>query len=154
GIDEVNSDNLDYIKVVIEVGYWRKANAIHRWFVENVQDGNDDCERYYVPREKLKELKDLCQEVIKKSKLIDGKTVNGYRMDAKRGTVETITIPAKVIANPEIAEELLPTESGFFFGSVEYDEYYIRHLKDTIEIIDRALKLPEDIWSIYYRSSW
>ena len=21
-----------------EVGYWRKANAIHRWFVENVQD--------------------------------------------------------------------------------------------------------------------
>ncbi len=26
-----------------EVAYWRKANAIHKWFVENVQDGQDDC---------------------------------------------------------------------------------------------------------------
>ena len=27
--------------VVEEVGYWRKANQIHRWFVENVQKGED-----------------------------------------------------------------------------------------------------------------
>lgn len=26
-----------------EVAYWRKANQIHRWFVQNVQDGADDC---------------------------------------------------------------------------------------------------------------
>ena len=26
-----------------EVGYWRKANAIHGWFVRNVQNGKDDC---------------------------------------------------------------------------------------------------------------
>lgn len=25
-----------------EVAYWRKANAIHRWFVEHVHDGADD----------------------------------------------------------------------------------------------------------------
>jgi len=25
-----------------EVGYWRKANAIHGWFVDHVQDGEDD----------------------------------------------------------------------------------------------------------------
>ena len=31
-----------------EAGYWRKANAIHRWFVENVQKGEDDCRDYYV----------------------------------------------------------------------------------------------------------
>ena len=22
---------------------WRKANAVHKWFVDHVQDGNDDC---------------------------------------------------------------------------------------------------------------
>ena len=39
-----------------KAGYWRKANHIHQWFVENIQDGNDDCCEYYVPRERLKEL--------------------------------------------------------------------------------------------------
>lgn len=52
------------VKYVTEsAAYWRKANAIHRWFVENVQDGEDDCGEYYVCRESLKELLDLCKEV-------------------------------------------------------------------------------------------
>lgn len=42
--------------VIEEVGYWRKANQVHRWFVENVQKGDDDCEAHYVPRETLIEL--------------------------------------------------------------------------------------------------
>lgn len=45
-----------------EVGYWRKANAIHRWFVENVQDGVDDCGKYEVEKEKLEELLAYCKE--------------------------------------------------------------------------------------------
>ena len=45
--------------------YWRKANAIHKWFVDNVQDGEDNCEEYYVPREKLVELVKVCKEVLK-----------------------------------------------------------------------------------------
>lgn len=28
-----------------EIGYWRKANHIHKWFVDCVQDGEDDCEK-------------------------------------------------------------------------------------------------------------
>jgi hypothetical protein len=27
----------DYVEV--ELGYWRKANHIHKWFVDNVQNG-------------------------------------------------------------------------------------------------------------------
>jgi hypothetical protein len=27
-----------------EVAYWRKFNALHHWFVENIQNGTDDCE--------------------------------------------------------------------------------------------------------------
>lgn len=47
------------------VGYWRKANQIHNWFVENVQDGEDDCKSYSVDIEDLKELLDLCRQVKK-----------------------------------------------------------------------------------------
>ena len=34
---------------------WRKANAIHKWFVDHVQDGEDDCGRYPVSVDKLKD---------------------------------------------------------------------------------------------------
>jgi hypothetical protein len=49
--------------VVEEVGYWRKANQIHNWFVQNVQKGNDDCGSYYVSRDVLQELLELCKKV-------------------------------------------------------------------------------------------
>lgn len=48
-----------------DAGYWRKANQIHKWFVDNVQNGKDDCGSYYVPYKKLLELKELCEEVLK-----------------------------------------------------------------------------------------
>ena len=53
--------------ILQEVGYWRKANAIHNWFVENIQKGEDDCKEYYVPYEKLVELLKICKEVKEKA---------------------------------------------------------------------------------------
>ena len=49
--------------VEAEAMYWRKANAIHKWFVENIQGGEDNCRRYYVEREQLVELRDLCAKL-------------------------------------------------------------------------------------------
>jgi hypothetical protein len=51
-------------EIVEEVGYWRKANAIHNWMVENVQDGNDDCGEYYVDEEDMKELIGIIDRVL------------------------------------------------------------------------------------------
>lgn len=48
-----------------EAAYWRKANQIHQWFVDNVQDGRDECEEHFVSREQLQELVDLCKEALK-----------------------------------------------------------------------------------------
>lgn len=45
--------------------YWRKANAIHRWFVEHVQEGVDDCREYELESGKLRELESLCLTVLK-----------------------------------------------------------------------------------------
>jgi len=50
--------------VVEELMYWRKANAIHGWFVENCQDGIDECQKTYVEIDKLIELKNLCEQVV------------------------------------------------------------------------------------------
>lgn len=47
------------------MAYWRKANAIHSWFVQNVQENKDECQESYVSKEQLKELKGLCEEVLK-----------------------------------------------------------------------------------------
>jgi hypothetical protein len=64
--------------IVEEVLYWRKANAIHNWFVKNCQDGNDDCRSYYVTREKLQELVDLCDEVIETKDVSLLETASGF----------------------------------------------------------------------------
>lgn len=49
------------LTISFTVGYWRKANQIHKWFVDNVQGGVDNCGEYYVPREELEQLKQLCE---------------------------------------------------------------------------------------------
>jgi hypothetical protein len=59
----------------------------------------------------------------------------------------------KVLDNNELAEQLLPTKEGFFFGGKDYDHWYFDDLKETIEIIDNALAMPEQ-WDFNYRSSW
>lgn len=50
--------------VLLTVGYWRKANAIHKWFVDNVQDGVDECQTARVNREQLEKLQESCDEVL------------------------------------------------------------------------------------------
>jgi hypothetical protein len=54
----------DVTDVVERIGYWRKANAVHHWFVVNVQDGKDECQESYVSREQLQELRAACVEVL------------------------------------------------------------------------------------------
>lgn len=51
-------------EIVEEVMYWRKANHIHGWFVENVQQGRDECQESYVETDQLEELRDLCKKVL------------------------------------------------------------------------------------------
>lgn len=116
----INFNKLDSIEE--KIGYWRKANHIHNWFVENVQDGNDDCDTYSVSIEDLKELLDIC---------------------------------TKILEDSSLAEELLPRTQGFFFGSIEYDEYYYDSIRYTISVLKEAIEgfIP-GITTYYYRSSW
>lgn len=121
GCDSFMDTDLPSIQCQVKVGYWRKANAIHQWFVNNCQGGEDDCREAYVDREQLRELRVICQAVL---------------------------------ADRSLADEELPTQSGFFFGSTEYDEWYFKDLELTVEILDRVLANVPDSWDFYYGSSW
>lgn len=52
------------VNVEVTCAYWRKANQIHKWFVDNVQNGEDDCGEYYVSHDKLQELLTTCQQAL------------------------------------------------------------------------------------------
>jgi hypothetical protein len=106
--------------IEVEVGYWRKANAIHGWFVREVQAGEDDCGTYPVSRTQLRELQRACRAV--------------------RG-------------DPELTDLVLPTLSGFFFGSTCPDHSYWNAVRETIDVVDRVLALSND-WTFTYSSSW
>lgn len=49
--------------VTEQVAYWRKANQIHGWFVDNCSDGVDNCRPVEVSDAQLKELLELCKYV-------------------------------------------------------------------------------------------
>lgn len=110
--------------------YWRKANAIHKWFVENVQEGNDDCKEYYVEQSHILDLLSSVNAILDE--------------DSKSKQLELI-------------EELLPPTDGFFFGGTEIDEFYFDDLKHTKESLEKLLAIYEDnkyhMW-FEYHSSW
>ncbi len=59
-----NIDPTKISSIAERVGYWRKANAIHNWFVTHVQDGVDECQEVEVSKEQLTTLRDECEQIL------------------------------------------------------------------------------------------
>lgn len=136
------------------VAYWRKANAIHRWFVEHVQDGNDDCRRAYVTRDQLAELIAACRAVLDSVETVEGRVAEGST-HYPDGRVEHHSRAGAVVAQRGIAAATLPTQGGFFFGKTDYDEDYLADLRDTLRQVEPLLS--EEFhrkFEVYYHSSW
>lgn len=114
------------------VGYWRKANAIHGYIVNNFAEGVDECQHIPLPVDALVDLQADCESVL-------------AEFDAKG-----------ISAVPEAAEDVgLVPRSGFFFGSLEYDDYYIADLRYTVAILNTVLKDEETRpGEFYYLASW
>jgi len=140
------------VRASLTVAYWRKANQIHSWFVENVQGGEDECNPFEASRAKLKELIKTCKVVLDRSELAEGQVYAGTTFQPG-GEPEDLFEEGKVIVEPAVAQEILPTASGFFFGGTDYDEWYVRDLEDTVTQLERALQMPNE-WTFVYRSSW
>lgn len=143
-----------YMQVHEQVGYWRKANAIHSWFVDHVQDGDDDCDYHQeVTKGVLEDLLSTCEKVLASCEMVSGKIQNGITYENGKEKIDWVD--GKYIYDDSVAQELLPTTSGFFFGSTDYDEYYVRDIQDTIDIITRVLETTDfEKEMVYYVSSW
>jgi hypothetical protein len=75
--------------------------------------------------------------------------------DVTREDLEAlIDVCRKVLANRELAAELLPPNEGFFFGGYEYDDDYFDELQDTVDELGVLLKALDDSWSFEYQASW
>ena len=141
--------NYEYDSLFKEIYYWRKANAIHQWFVDNIQNGNDDCEDYRVTQKDLQILIDTLKEVYN--------SLCNKEMITKKVQDGSIEYETKVFKEEdlEIAKQLLPTQEGFFFGGTEYDEYYFEQIKDTLndlQIINECFDFENNY--LIYGSSW
>ena len=143
-----------YGRIMDQVAYWRKANAIHEWFVNHVQDGEDDCDYHdEVTKEILEELLDTCEEVLNASELVSGQIVNGYRYE--NGKEIPCMEDGEYIKDPSVAKELLPTTSGFCFGGTDYDQWYYEDIQYTANKIREILETTDfEKEMIYYVSSW
>ena len=148
---EVDLKSVEYIEE--RAGYWRKANAIHAWFVENVQDGRDECQRSYVSRVQLRKLLDTVNKVIDSCKLIPGEVLNGYTYGPEGKVVANVEA-GQVIENSAVAALLLPAQEGFFFGNTEYNEWYLDDLLETKRILEEALQDKYEDWGFEYHASW
>ena len=101
-----------------EVAYWRKFNALHNWFVQNCQNGVDQCQYAEVTQEQIQELQNLLE-----------------------------------MLSPTNCEDLLPTQSGFFFGNTEYGEDYWSDVRETIETLGNR-DIDWETEKLVYHSSW
>jgi len=147
--------------VSINIGYWRKANAIHGWFVRECGGGVDECQPIYVPREKLLELRNLClASLANRPRVLEPSVRSTVSVNPKSGeelmkaiTDEwTVQTHEAELNNEDDTDPLRPT-GGFFFGSTARDEWYYEDLSNTVEIINEALAIPEN-WMFEYRASW
>ena len=107
-------------KVTVPLAYWRKVNAVHAWFVKYVQDGVDDCGRYSVTLDQLKELKKLCQKAMSERDETVSKSLptqegfffgeteyDDYYFEQLKYTLDVI----------DRIERLLPTDSEIYYQS-------------------------------------
>lgn len=62
--ESIKANLAKVVSIYEDAGYWRKANQIHKWFVDNIQEGYDDCGRHYVDYEQLFKLKELCEKTL------------------------------------------------------------------------------------------
>lgn len=61
----------------------------------------------------------------------------------------------RVIADHSLAEEVLPTSDGFFFGDTKYDEWYFNVLTYTAEKVKEILKVIDwEVEEVDYYEWW
>lgn len=101
----------------VELAYFRKVNFLVK-FMENYEE-LENCTPMTLTKELVEELIESCDKVINLYETTENK------IDFEKG-----------------AKEILPTTAGFFFGSTDYDDWYIDNVKDVKKEMETNV-LPE-----------
>jgi hypothetical protein len=149
---DIKPERVSYITE--EVGYWRKFNALHGWFVNECADGVDECQSIYVSKEKLEQLLSTLKEV--KLAIDNSKKTVKVLKDWNGSDYEVETYDCE-----ESVKELLPPTQGFFFGGYEIDDWYKQNVDETVTLIENLLEEEKEsekhgLWGgeFYYQASW
>lgn len=128
-ISHLSDSDQPSVEVTVKVGQWRKANQIHNWFVKNVQNGEDDCRKYYVSKDQLQRLLDTCITVLN---------------ERKAETSEELlpTASGFFFGNTDFDE--------WYYTDVSYTRITIEKLLNDSEIMNEK----GWGWDFHYQSSW
>jgi len=120
------SNNFKHAEISVPAIYWRKSNQIHKWFVSNVQNGEDDCREYRVDVDQLKKLLGVINAQLKNKKKIILKPESGF-----------------FFGSTEIDE--------YYWEDLERSQ---KEIKREIEFHEKELKERNRDWEFYYLASW
>ena len=108
-----------------QIGYFRKFNALHSYIVKTFADGIDNCQDIILYKEDVEQIKKVLDDVL-----------NAHQQVEK-------------------AKEILPTQSGFFFGGTDYDEFYFEDVKDAADLMQSFLdNFDFEKYQLIYEASW
>ena len=115
----------ELIETTYQIGYFRKFNALHSYIVKTFANGVDDCQDIILYKEDVEQIKKVLDDVL-----------NAHQQVEK-------------------AKELLPTQSGFFFGGTDYDEFYFEDVKVAADLMQSFLdNFDFENYQLIYEASW
>lgn len=138
-----------------EIGYWRKANAVFDWINNNVRFISN-CSKLRMSKKNIERLLDVCKQA---RDIIQSATTQQIKIKVGYNVKEGIDIFGSTnVYDENTADKLsniLPTCTGFFFGSTEYDEYYLSYIEYTIKICEEILKTTDfKTQRIFFEAWW
>ena len=146
--DGVKPERISY--VTEELMYWRKANQIHGWFVNNGSEILEEVS-YRLTFEDLQNLLDTCKQVLDILNKSEKKVIQ-VRSGWSGG--EEIYSDVEVFDCEDEVSDLLPPTQGFFYGSYDINEYYKDSVEETLRFLERELPNCQEDDEFEYYASW
>jgi hypothetical protein len=109
---------------------WRKANHIHKWFVDNCQNGDDNCERTSIALADLEKLQGVLEQLL----------------DHDESKAALLLPPSSgfFFGGTEVDE--------WYWDDIDYTHKVLGKWIDFIK--EDMLRAGSWGWDLYYRSSW
>ena len=129
--------------------YWRTKQIMD--FPELEKQIDEEVKDYYLQYDAyFRKVNFLFAYYENKGKMVE----QYYAFTDKEDIDDIISRCERVLADHSLANELLPTQSGFFFGGTDYDDYYFSDVKDCLNQMKKYRKLLKDGVTGFVIFSW